>query len=469
MILARGAAAHRTPNRGSGGSADLWRRALFTLGALIVYRIGTHLPVPGIDALALQSMLRTQGRISIFALNVVPYVTAWVIVEMVAAIVPRVRAIRAANRLRFNQYARIGAALLAAMQAFNVALGLEGVGDIVINPGIWFRVATIATLVTGTVLLMWLGEQITDRGLGNGIVIIIACGIVSRVPQALTRSFELLRTGAVEDEWAMAKLAMVIIIFAIVAFVERAARLIPVHYPKGADQPDGAGPSHLVLPVNGAGLLPAMAWITLFGALLALVGTTWLTAFAGSPSPIVTSALLIVLFAYLFRLNTFSPSDAAQELQGSGGILLGHGPGESTAQLLHDVATRLAAIGAAYLVVVLLVPEIVLHWLPLPLPASRGRALPACLGNGVGTRPCSPHPALLVLTLHGAHHSLRLWRSRRSERPALNQNATWSPPLRLSMSRASFGVATSSESASRMVRMRVTCSALLLASWPLPT
>jgi preprotein translocase subunit SecY len=376
-------------------ATELKNRLWFTLGALIIYRLGTYLPLPGIDPNALTLLFqRNSGgilgmfdlfsggalqRMSIFALNIMPYISASIIVQLLTAVLPSFEAMKKegeVGRKKLNQYTRMGTVLLSAVQAFGIAVGLESAGSggqaVVMDPGFFFRFTTVVSLVGGTMFLMWLGEQITARGVGNGISLIIFSGIVARMPFAVGNLLELSRVG--EISWAM-----VVLFFAIAAatitfivFMERAQRRILVQYPKRqvGNKMFGGEASHLPLKLNTSGVIPPI-----FASSLLLLPATflsfgnpaeqsdWMAWFsywfaAGRPGYIIAYVLLIVFFCFFYTAIVFNPTETADNLRKYGGFVPGYRPGKSTADYLDYVLTRLTVLGSLYLAAVCVLPEL---------------------------------------------------------------------------------------------------------------
>jgi preprotein translocase subunit SecY len=383
-----------------GQLTELKQRILFLIGALIVYRIGTHIPVPGIDPAALQELFNQQRgtildmfnmfsggalqRFSIFALGIMPYISASIILQLLTVVHPKLEQLKKEGehgRRKINQYTRYGTVGLAAFQALGVAIALEGQqaagGHVVIDPGLGFRVTAVVSLVTGTVFLMWLGEQVTERGIGNGISMIIFAGIVAGLPGAVAGTLELGRTGELHTLTVLFLLAVILAVTAIVVFVERGQRRITVNYAKrqvGRRMYAGQT-SHLPLKVNMSGVIPPIfaSSIILFPSSVAGwfgsgEGAGWLKDLAGMLSPgqplyVLLYTTAIVFFAFFYTALVFNPKDTADNLKKSGAFIPGIRPGEQTARYIDGVMTRLTLAGAIYLVSVCLLPEImILNW-----------------------------------------------------------------------------------------------------------
>ena len=381
-----------------GKATDLRHRILFTLGLLIVYRLGTFIPVPGIDGQALRDFMEgaaaglggilsmftggALGRMGIFALGIMPYISASIIVQLLASMVPALEQLKKEGeqgRKKINQYTRYGTVFLATLQAYGLAVSLEA-GDLVTDPGLFFRASCVITLVGGTMFLMWVGEQITARGIGNGISLIIFVGIVAELPAALAQFFSQGRSGAISPAVIIGVILMVIITIAFVVFMERALRKIHIQYPRrqvGMKVYDG-GSSHLPVKVNPAGVIPAI-----FASSLLLLPTT-ISTFSGSQTnPIMSTVMayfgpgqplylafftgMIVFFAYFYTFNVaFKPDEVADNLKNQNGFIPGIRPGKKTADYLEYVVNRVLVIGSLYLAGVCLLPEILRSQLSIP-------------------------------------------------------------------------------------------------------
>jgi len=382
-----------------GKATDLRNRILFTLGLLIVYRLGTFIPVPGIDGAALREFMEQAGqgiggmvsmftggalgRMGIFALGIMPYISASIIVQLLTAMVPALEQLKKEGeqgRKKINQYTRYGTVALATVQAYGLAVSLE-TGDLATDPGLYFRFSTMITLVGGTMFLMWLGEQITARGIGNGISLIIFVGIIAEVPAAIAQFFASGRSGALSPAVIVAVIVMVIAVITFVVFMERALRKIHIQYPRrqvGMKVYDG-GSSHLPVKVNPAGVIPAI-----FASSLLLLPTTistfsataasgsvmsWLLAYFGPGQPLylLFFCAMIVFFAYFYTFNvSFKPDDVADNLKNQNGFVPGIRPGKKTAEYLEYVVNRILVLGAAYLAAVCLLPEILRGQFSIP-------------------------------------------------------------------------------------------------------
>ncbi len=381
-----------------GKAEELKKRIWFTLGALLVYRLGTYIPLPGIDPSALAQLFEQQqggivgmfdmfaggavGRMAIFALNVMPYISASIIMQLMTAVVPRLEQLKKegeSGRKQINQYTRYGTVILATLQGYGIAVGLESASNVVIDPGFFFRVSTVISLVGGTMFLMWLGEQITARGVGNGISLIIFAGIVAELPAALVGTLELGRQGAISTLVIVGLLVMAVAVIAFIVFVERAQRRLIVQYPKRqvGNRMFGGDSSHLPLKLNTAGVIPPIFASSLL--LLPLTaagfsggeGPAWMTTVTtmighGQPLYMLLYAAGIVFFAFFYTALVFNPGDTADNLKKYGGFVPGIRPGERTAEYIDYVLTRLTVVGAAYLVIVCLLPEILVSQYSVP-------------------------------------------------------------------------------------------------------
>ena len=381
-----------------GKATELRARIFFTIGLLCVYRLGTYIPVPGIDAGALRDFMDQAaagiggilsmftggalGRMGVFALGIMPYISASIIIQLLASMIPSLESLKKegeAGRRKLNQYTRYFTVILATFQAYGLAVSLEA-GNLVTDPGWPFRAACVVTLVGGTMFLMWLGEQITNRGIGNGISLIIFVGIVAELPAALVQFFEQGRAGAISPAVIIGVIVMVAAVIAFVVFMERALRKIHIQYPRrqvGQKMYD-AGSSHLPIKVNPAGVIPAI-----FASSLLLLPTT-IATFSGQQSGPVLSTLLayfgpgqplyllffvamIVFFAYFYTLNvTFKPEDVAKNLKNQSGFVPGIRPGKRTEEYLEYVTRRVLVLGSGYLALVCLLPEILRSQLNIP-------------------------------------------------------------------------------------------------------
>jgi preprotein translocase subunit SecY len=378
---------------------DLKRRLWFLLGALIVYRIGTHIPVPGINAQVLDELFRGQqggilgllnvfsggalSRFSIFALGIMPYISASIIMQLCTVIVPSLEALKKegeAGRRKITQYTRYATLGLSFFQAFAISAALEAQQGLVIEPGLTFRIVSAVTLVTGTMFLMWLGEQITERGLGNGISLIIFAGIAAGLPRAIGQTLEQGRTGAYSWLLIIGIAALVVLVTAFVVYVERALRKILVNYAKrqvGNRVYQGQS-SHLPLKINMAGVIPPIfaSSIILFPATLAQwagtgEATIWIRDLAatlapGQPVHEILYAAAIIFFCFFYTALQYNPKETADNLKKSGAFIPGYRPGEQTAKYLEKITLRLTLIGSLYLVVVCFIPNFLIAWKNVP-------------------------------------------------------------------------------------------------------
>jgi len=378
---------------------ELKKRIWFTLGALVVFRLGTYIPLPGIDAAAFESAFNGQKqgvldmfnmfsggavqRMAVFALNIMPYISASIIIQLLSSVIPSLEAIKKdgeAGRKVLNQYTRYLTVVLAIFQAYGIAIGLEGRPGIVADPGLLFRISTILTLTGGTMFLVWLGEQITARGVGNGSSLIIFAGIVARLPQACAQLFELGRQGSVSTGLVLTVMVMVVVVVAFIVFMERAQRRVPITYPRrqvGNKMYEGQS-SFLPLKLNTAGVIPPI-----FASSLLLLPTTAANFAQGSSSSGILSTIstllgrgsplyiilyigLIVFFAFFYTATVFNPVDTADNLKKHGGFVPGVRPGERTAQYIDQILTRITVLGALYLSLICLLPELLISYASLP-------------------------------------------------------------------------------------------------------
>jgi preprotein translocase subunit SecY len=376
-----------------GKATELKKRLWFTIGALVVFRIGAYIPVPGVDPVALAEMFHRNaggiagmldvfsggsiGRMSILALSIMPYISASIIMQILTTVVPSLEALKKegeAGRKKINQYTRYGTVVLAAFQAYGIAVGLESQPAVVHDPGLFFRFVTIVTLVGGTLLLMWLGEQITQRGVGNGVSLIIFSGIVAALPNALVQTLELGRTGALSALFIIALAVGVMVVVAVVVFVETAQRRIVVQYPKRqvGNRMYGGEASHLPLKINTSGVIPPIfaSSLLLFPATIAsFQGNTGENGIAqffatylahGQPLYLLSYIGLIVFFCFFYTTVVFNPADTAENLKKNGGFVPGIRPGKNTAEYLEYILNRLTVIGALYLSAVCILPELLI-------------------------------------------------------------------------------------------------------------
>ncbi|HAC59365.1 preprotein translocase subunit SecY [Parvibaculum sp.] len=379
-------------------ATELKKRIWFTLGALLVYRLGTYIPLPGIDPTALAQVFQQQqsgilgvfdmfaggavGRMAIFALAIMPYISASIIIQLMTSVSPHLAQLKKEGeqgRKQINQYTRYGTVILATLQAYGIAVGLEGAGNVVVDPGLFFRATTVITLVGGTVFLMWLGEQITSRGVGNGISLIIFAGIVAELPRALAGTLELGRQGALSTAIILFLAVMVVIVIMGIVFVERAQRRLLVQYPKRqvGNKLYGGDSSHLPLKLNTAGVIPPIFASSLLLLPITIAnfsggqGPDWLntvTALLGHGQPLYMAfyAAGIIFFAFFYTAIVFNPQDTADNLKKYGGFIPGIRPGQRTAEYIDYVLTRLTVVGALYLTIVCLLPEILISQYSVP-------------------------------------------------------------------------------------------------------
>jgi len=380
-------------------ATELKKRLWFTLGALVIYRFGTYIPLPGIDPGVLKDIADTQQggilgmfdmfaggaflRMTIFALGIMPYISSAIIMQLLTAVSPHFAALKKegeAGRKKINQYTRYGTVLLATLQAYGIAAGLEGSG-LVIDPGAFFRASAVITLVGGTMFLMWLGEQITARGIGNGISLVIFIGIIAELPSALAQFFEQGRIGQINTLVIVGVLLLAVVVIYFVVFIERAQRRILIQYPRRqvGTKMFGGESSHLPLKLNTAGVIPPI-----FASSLLLLPTTVATFSAsgggdtgvlgtvaallgrGQPMFLLLYASLVVFFVFFYTAVVFNPDDVAENLKKHGGFVPGIRPGKRTAEYLDFVLMRLSVVGAAYLVAVVLLPELLISKVNVP-------------------------------------------------------------------------------------------------------
>jgi preprotein translocase subunit SecY len=385
----------------SGKLGDLKRRFLFLIGALIVFRIGSFIPVPGIDQTELANLFNQQRggildmfnmfsggaleRFSIFALGIMPYISASIIMQLMTVASPTLEALKKegeAGRRKITQYTRYGTAGLALFQSMAIAIGLESQRGLVMEPGLLFRLTAMVTLTTGTMFLMWLGEQITERGIGNGISLLIFAGIAAGFPQAVGGTLELVRTGAMSIPVVLIIAALVVGVTAIVCFVERGQRKILVNYAKRqvGRKVYGGQSSHLPLKLNMAGVIPPIfaSSIILFPATIVgwfgegtSTGVTWLknvaaTLHPGEPVYTLLYASAIIFFCFFYTALVFNPKETADNLKKSGAFVPGIRPGDQTARYIEKITLRLTLIGAIYVTLVCLLPEFLIVWKKVP-------------------------------------------------------------------------------------------------------
>ncbi len=376
---------------------DLRNRIIFTIFILAVYRFGTFVPLPGIDPDQLKIMMEGNqkgllgmfnvfaggavGRMAIFALGIMPYISSSIIVQLLTGVSDYFKNLKSQGtigRQKITQITRYGTVLLATIQGYGLSVGLESSENLVINPGIFFKVTTVTTIVAGTIFLMWLGEQITQRGIGNGISLIIFSGIVAEIPRALVTTFELGRTGAISSTMIIFIFILLIATIMFIVFMERALRKILINYPKRqmGNKMYGGDSSHLPLKINTAGVIPAI----FASALLLLPATltnfnitendnvsSFLSFFSqGQPLYMFLYASGIIFFTFFYTSLVFNPDETAENLRKYGGFVPGIRPGESTARYIEEILTRLTTIGALYLTLVCLMPEFLIANYPIP-------------------------------------------------------------------------------------------------------
>ena len=376
---------------------DLRNRIIFTIFILAVYRFGTFVPLPGIDPDQLKIMMEGNqkgllgmfnvfaggavSRMAIFALGIMPYISSSIIVQLLTGVSDYFKNLKSQGtigRQKITQITRYGTVLLATIQGYGLSVGLESSENLVINPGIFFKVTTVTTIVAGTIFLMWLGEQITQRGIGNGISLIIFSGIVAEIPRALVTTFELGRTGAISSTMIIFIFILLIATIMFIVFMERALRKILINYPKRqmGNKMYGGDSSHLPLKINTAGVIPAI----FASALLMLPATltnfnitendnvsSFLSFFSqGQPLYMILYASGIIFFTFFYTSLVFNPDETAENLRKYGGFVPGIRPGESTARYIEEILTRLTTIGALYLTLVCLMPEFLIANYPIP-------------------------------------------------------------------------------------------------------
>ena len=380
----------------AGKFGDLKKRLLFVLAALVVYRIGAHIPVPGIDPVALESLFKSQSggilgmfnmfsggalsRFTVFALGIMPYISASIIMQLMTVVSPQLEQMKKegeSGRKKITQYTRYGTVFLALFQGLGISIALESQPGLVIDPGLLFRLTAVATLVSGTMFLMWLGEQITERGIGNGISLIIFAGIAAGLPHAIGGTLELTRTGAFSIPLVLLLFVGAIGVTAFVVFVERGQRKILVNYAKRqvGNKIYGGQSSHLPLKLNMSGVIPPIfaSSIILFPATLAgwfgsSEGMSWLkdigsTLSPGQPLYVMLYALAIVFFCFFYTALVFNPKETADNLKKSGAFVPGIRPGDQTARYIDKIMSRLTLSGAVYITAVCLLPEfLIVKW-----------------------------------------------------------------------------------------------------------
>ena len=383
-------------------ATELKKRIWFTLGALLVYRLGTYIPVPGVDASVMGELLSQHGggilgmfdmfsggalgRMTVFALNIMPYISASIIVQLMSAAIPQLESLKKegeSGRKKMNQYTRYLTVLIALVQSYGIAVGLESMrgqfGSAVIDPGLFFRISCVITLVGGTMFLMWIGEQITSRGIGNGTSLIIFAGIVANLPHAVVNLLELGRTGALSPVFIVVFMILAVLVVAFVVFMERAQRRVVIQYPKRqvGQRMFGGDSTHMPLKVNTAGVIPPI-----FASSILLVPATiagfsqqnpnsWLAWIGqqlghGQPAYLVVYAAMIIFFSYFYTAVVFNPEETADNLKKYGGFIPGVRPGSNTAQYFDTILARLTTIGALYLCAVCLLPEVLISRYSVP-------------------------------------------------------------------------------------------------------
>ncbi len=383
-------------------ATELKKRIWFTLCALIIYRLGTYIPAPGIDPDIMEQIFQQQsggilgmfnmfaggalGRMAIFALNIMPYISAAIIMQLLTAVSPTLEALKKegeAGRKKINQYTRYGTVLLASIQGYGIAVGLESAsgpsGSAVLDPGLYFRFTTVVTLTGGTVFLMWLGEQITQRGVGNGISLIIFSGIVANLPLAMASTLELGRTGALSAAFIILLLIMAVATIAFIVFMERAQRRVIIQYPKRqvGNKMFGGESTHLPMKLNPSGVIPPIFASSLLLMPLTVAGfsggagpewLTWVTALLGRGQPLYLTVYIgmIVFFTFFYTTIVFNPADTADNLKKHGGFIPGIRPGRNTEEHLRFILMRLTTVGALYLALVCLLPELLISRFAVP-------------------------------------------------------------------------------------------------------
>ncbi len=378
-------------------SSDLKNRIIFTIFILSIYRLGTFIPLPGINPDQLQILMEGNqkgllgmfnvfaggaiSRMAIFALGIMPYISSSIIVQLLTGVSDYFKNLKSQGeigRKKISQITRYGTVLLAIIQGYGLSVGLESSDNLVINPGLFFKISTVTTIVAGTIFLMWLGEQITQRGIGNGISLIIFSGIVAEIPRALVTTFELGRTGAISTLMIIFIFLLLVATIMFIVFMERALRKILINYPKRqmGNKMYGGESSHLPLKINQAGVIPAI-----FASALLLLPVTFsnfnlsdnetflnISSFftQGQPLYMLLYASGIIFFTFFYTSITFNPTETAENLRKHGGFIPGIRPGESTAFYIDDILTRLTTMGALYLTLVCLMPEFLIANYPIP-------------------------------------------------------------------------------------------------------
>ena len=378
-------------------SNDLRNRILFTVFILAIYRLGTFVPLPGIDPTQLQILMEGNqkgllgmfnvfaggavSRMAIFALGIMPYISSSIIIQLLTGVSDYFKNLKSQGeigRKKISQLTRYGTVLLATIQGYGLSVGLESSANLVINPGVFFKISTVTTIVAGTMFLMWLGEQITQRGIGNGISLIIFSGIVAEIPRALVTTFELGRTGAISTLMIISIFLLLVMTIMFIVFMERALRKILINYPKRqmGNKIYGGDSSHLPLKINQAGVIPAI-----FASALLLLPVTFsnfnlsgnetflnISSYftQGQPLYMLLYASGIIFFTFFYTSITFNPTETAENLRKHGGFIPGIRPGESTALYIDNILTKLTTMGALYLTLVCLMPEFLIANYPIP-------------------------------------------------------------------------------------------------------
>ena len=378
-------------------SNDLRNRILFTIFILAIYRLGTFVPLPGIDPTQLQTLMEGNqkgllgmfnvfaggavSRMAIFALGIMPYISSSIIIQLLTGTSDYFKNLKSQGeigRKKISQLTRYGTVLLATIQGYGLSVGLESSANLVINPGVFFKISTVTTIVAGTMFLMWLGEQITQRGIGNGISLIIFSGIVAEIPRALVTTFELGRTGAISTLMIISIFLLLVMTIMFIVFMERALRKILINYPKRqmGNKIYGGDSSHLPLKINQAGVIPAI-----FASALLLLPVTFsnfnlsdnetflnISSYftQGQPLYMLLYASGIIFFTFFYTSITFNPTETAENLRKHGGFIPGIRPGESTALYIDNILTKLTTMGALYLTLVCLMPEFLIANYPIP-------------------------------------------------------------------------------------------------------
>ncbi len=378
-------------------SNDLRNRVVFTIFILAIYRLGTFVPLPGIDPAQLQTLMEGNqkgllgmfnvfaggavSRMAIFALGIMPYISSSIIVQLLTGVSEYFKNLKnqgEIGRKKITQITRYGTVLLGTIQGYGLAVGLESSANLVINPGVFFKISTVTTIVAGTIFLMWLGEQITQRGIGNGISLIIFSGIVAEIPRALVTTFELGKTGAISGFIIFLIFIILIATILFIVFMERALRKILINYPKRqmGNKIYGGDSSHLPLKINSAGVIPAI-----FASALLLLPVTFsnfnlsdnevflnISSYftQGQPLYMLLYASGIIFFTFFYTSIVFNPTETAENLRKYGGFIPGIRPGESTAIYIDNILTKLTTIGALYLTAVCLLPEFLIANYPIP-------------------------------------------------------------------------------------------------------